>query len=88
MVIRQCMRDCKLSPSDCPNLLPRESFQAMAQRGGTQVEPDSLPKLGRGEWESREAQGARDHRAGYQKGEGYTKRELWKFAEGPSPVFT
>lgn len=77
-----------MSPYDCPNLLPRESFQATAQRGGTQVEADSLPKLGRGNWESREAQGARVHRAEYQKGEGYTKRELWKFAEGPPPVFT
>lgn len=86
MDIKPC--NCKMSPMIAPNLLPREGFQALGQGGGTQVEPDSLPNLGRSSWESREPCGARVHRAKYQKGESYTKRELQKFAEGPPQVFS
>lgn len=84
MDIKQC--DCKMSCTIAPNLLPRESFQALGQGGGTQAKPDSLPKLGRRSWKSREPCRARVHRAKYQKGESYTKRELQKFPEGPPQV--
>lgn len=63
-------------------------FPGHGMGGGTQVEHGSLPKLGRGSWESRGAKGARVHRAEHQEGESYTNRELWKFAEGPPPVFS
>lgn len=42
------------------------------KEGVPKAEPDSLPKLGRESWESREAKVASVHRVKYQRGESYT----------------
>lgn len=70
--------------NNCPNSLPRESFQAVAQGGGIQAEPNSLLKLGRGSWESREATGARVCRA--EKRELHKERAL-EMCRGPPSSF-
>lgn len=40
---RQCMKGNKLSePYNCPSLSPGGSFQAVVQKGGTQLKPSIL----------------------------------------------
>lgn len=53
-----------------------ESFQAVVQGEGIQVELSSLSQLRRGSWESRLAQVARVHKKIYRRGESFTEKEL------------
>lgn len=70
----------------CPNLLSRESLQAMAQGEGTQAEPNSLLKLWIERQNSREAKEVRVYRVKHQRGKNYTEK-LWKLAVS-SPLFS
>lgn len=71
---------------NCLHLLPRESFQAMAQGMGTQVEPNSLSKWGRGSWASREANAATLHRTKDQGGEGMQREDSGNLRGSPPSV--
>lgn len=57
----------------------------MAQGMGTQAEPNSLSKWGRGSWASREANAATGPKT---RGEKVRKERILETSEDPPPVFS